>query len=48
MTPDQPAHPLPALTVCEVTNHRRQLERSLTVIPATAPVRTLLRTWLAK
>lgn len=42
MTPDQPAHPLPALTTYELAGYRRELEHSLAVIPAAAPVRTLL------
>jgi hypothetical protein len=47
MTPDPPPHPLPALTTYELTGYRRELERALSVIPGTAPVRTLLRTRLA-
>jgi hypothetical protein len=48
MTPDKPPHPMPALTTYELHNYRRELEHSLTVIPATAPVRALLQTRLAE
>jgi hypothetical protein len=48
MTPDTPRHPLPALTTYELARYRRELEHSLTVIPATAPVRALLQTRLAQ
>ena len=47
MTPDPPAHPLPALTTYELIRYRRELEHALTAIPGTAPARTLLRNRLA-
>ena len=48
MTPARPAHPLSALTTYELAGDRRELEHSLAVIPATAPVRALLQTRLAQ
>jgi hypothetical protein len=49
MTPpsQQPRHPLYALTTYELRDYRRDLEHSLTALPATAPVRDLLQEKLA-
>jgi hypothetical protein len=41
MTPDQPPHPLPALTTYELTRYRRDLEHAL-VAAAGVPARAWL------
>jgi hypothetical protein len=46
--PEQPAHPVSALTTAELTRYRRELERSLDCIPVDAPVHALLQTRLAE
>jgi hypothetical protein len=43
----EPAHPLHAMTTYELRNYRHDLEHSLSVLPATAPVRDLLQGKLA-
>jgi hypothetical protein len=47
MTPDQPAHPLHALTTYELQNYRRDLEHALTATPENAAARGLLNEKLA-
>ena len=45
---EPPAHPLPALTTYELSDHRRQLEIVLTAASEQAGVRALLQDRLAE
>jgi hypothetical protein len=45
---EPPAHPLPALTTYELSDHRRQLELALTAVPEEAAVCALLQGRLAE
>ena len=41
--PQEPAHPVAALTTYELRDYRSQLERALRKLPARAEVRALIR-----
>jgi hypothetical protein len=41
--PQEPAHPVAALTTYELRDYRGQLERALRTLPARAEVRALIR-----
>jgi hypothetical protein len=41
--PDQPRHPLPALTTYELRDYRRELEHAIKVVAPDAPVQADLR-----
>ena len=47
-TPEQPKHPLHALTTFELSRYRRELEHALRSLPTQAPVRTQLQRKLAQ
>jgi hypothetical protein len=47
MTPDQPAHPLHALTTYELRKYRSDLEHALKTLPEHAAARELLHEKLA-
>jgi hypothetical protein len=47
MQPDQPTHPLHALTTYELRDYRRELEHSLKGVSANVPLGELLRQKLA-
>jgi hypothetical protein len=48
MTPDQPAHPLYALTTYELRKYRRDLEHALRTLPEHAADRELVNVKLAR
>jgi hypothetical protein len=41
--PDEPCHPLPAMTTYELRNYRRELEDAIKCIASDAPIQADLR-----